>query len=629
MKEIMDMYGFYTGKIFNAYQYLGAHLSAKGAVFRVFAPNATKDCIIGDFSNWSEIDMKKVYDGDMKKVYDGNFYECLIAEAKEGMKYKIRIYGKNGRFIDHADPYGYGAELRPGCCSIIRNINKYEFHDEKWMKGRTNGEDKPINIYEVHLGSWRKKQFKEDDWYAYHELADLLIPYVKENGYNYIEIMPICEYPCDESWGYQAHGFFSPTSRYGDMDSLKKLIDKCHQNEIGVILDVAPVHFAVNDFGLAEFDGTPLYEYPYKDIAYNEWGSKNFAHSRGEVRSFLQSAMMYWLKEYHFDGIRMDAISNIIYWQGNKERGVNQGAIKFIQYMNQGIKQEYPDVMLIAEDSTAYPKVTKSVEEGGLGFDYKWDMGWMNDTLSYFKLHPYNRSENYHKLTFSMMYFYSERFLMPFSHDEVVHGKATILQKMYGDYEEKFQQARTLYMYMYAHPGKKLNFMGNEIGQFREWDEKREQDWNLLDYPKHHAFQQFMAKLNMIYLKYPAFYEKDYEREGFEWIDCTKGNYATYAFMRQTKGQKILAVFNFTDVDVPEYELQIPKSEKMTLLLDSNWECFGGYKKKAEDSQNIKESKVSLYMERYSAKYYMIDSKKKNNIMSGKKRRGRRRKNGK
>lgn len=593
-------------------------MTAEGTVFRVFAPNAAKVCIIGEFSNWAEI--------EMQKIYDGNFYECQVPDAKEGMKYKVRVYEKRGRFIDHSDPYGYGAELRPGSCSIIRDLAKYKFHDAKWMNKRTDGRDRPVNIYEVHLGSWKKPASGENEWYSYDELADLLIPYVKEKGYNYIEIMPLCEYPCDDSWGYQAHGFFSPTSRYGDMDSLKKFIDKCHQKEIGVILDVAPVHFAVNDFGLAEFDGTALYEYPYKDLAYNEWGSKNFVHSRGEVRSLLQSSMMYWLKEYHFDGIRMDAISNIIYWQGNQERGVNQGAVKFIQNMNKGIKQECPDVMLIAEDSTAYPKVTGAVEEGGLGFDYKWDMGWMNDTLSYFKLHPYNRSENYHKLTFSMMYFYSERFLMPFSHDEVVHGKATILQKMYGGYEGKFPQARALYMYMYAHPGKKLNFMGNEIGQLREWDEKREQDWNLLTYPKHVDFQRFMTELNRIYQEYPAFYEMDFERDGFQWVDCTKGDFATYAFLRKAKGQMVLAVFNFTDIDVPAYRIKLPENKKLELLLDSNWQCFGGDKKEVEEIINISENEASIYMERYSAKYFVVDSRKKKSTTVRKGRRGRRKK---
>lgn len=594
----MDMYGFYTGKIFNAYDYLGAHTDISGTVFRVFAPNAEKISIIGDFNEWSET--------EMDKIYDGNFYECHIENAREGMKYKIRVYEKSGRFLDHCDPYGYGMELRPQNSSIIRNLDNYAFHDTDWMKKRTDGKNKPINIYEMHIGSWHTNPENENGWYHYNELADMLIPYLLENNYNYVEIMPICEYPSDASWGYQALGFYSPTSRYGEMDSLKEFVDKCHQNHIGVLLDFAPVHFAVDDFGLAEFDGTPLYEYPHKDIAYNEWGSKNFVHSRGEVQSFLQSSVTYWLKEYHFDGIRMDAISNMLYWQGNPDRGINHGAVNFIKKMNEHIKKEFPDIMLIAEDSTAYPGVTKPVSEGGLGFDYKWDMGWMNDTLEYFKENTADRIRDYHKLTFSMQYFYSEHFLMPFSHDEVVHGKATILQKMNGSYDVKFPQARALYMYMYAHPGKKLNFMGNENGQLREWDEKQEQDWNLLSYPKHDAFHQFMVSLNKIYLNNPAFYEKDYEKDGFEWIDCTNGYSAAYAFLRKGAEQNILAVFNFSDSLIPEYELVVSQVKEMTLLLDSGWECFGGNQTKKTETIPVEMNRVSVCMEPFSAKYYII-----------------------
>lgn len=595
----MDMYGFYTGRIFNAYQYLGAHIDITGTVFRVFAPNAEKVSIIGDFNKWCET--------EMEKIYDGNFYECHIREAKEGMRYKIRVHEKRGRFIDHCDPYGYGMELRPQNSSIIRNLDNYVFHDSKWMKKRTDGKKEPVNIYEVHLGSWHTNPEDENGWYSYSKAADMLIPYLLENHYNYVEIMPLCEYPCDASWGYQALGFYSPTSRYGDMDSLKQFVDKCHQNNIGVILDFAPVHFAVDDFGLAEFDGTPLYEYPHRDIAYNEWGSKNFAHSRGEVQSFLQSSVMYWIKEYHFDGIRMDAISNMIYWQGNADRGVNQGAVNFIKRMNESIKKEYPDVMLIAEDSTAYPDVTKSVSEGGLGFDYKWDMGWMNDTLEYFRENTADRIRDYYKLTFSMHYFYSEQFIMPFSHDEVVHGKATILQKMNGSYEEKFPQARALYMYMYAHPGKKLNFMGNENGQFREWDESTEQDWELLKYPKHDSFHQFMKTLNEIYMKNPALYEKDYAKDGFEWIACKNEGNAAYAFLRKGTNQTILAVFNFSGEVIAGYKLKLLNAGRITLLLDSNWECFGGTQPMDMVSVSVEKDMISMCLEPFSAKYYVVE----------------------
>lgn len=605
----MDMYGFYTGKIFDAYEYLGAHVSSAGTTFRVFAPHAVRVSVIGDFNNWQET--------PMEQIYDGNFYECKIAQAGEGMCYKIRIYEKNGRFIDHCDPYGYGMELRPQNASIIRDLKKYTYQDAKWIRKRTAGLDKAVNIYELHPGSWRHNENDINGWYTYEELAKQLIPYVKENGYNYIEIMPLCEYPCDESWGYQALGFFSPTSRYGDMNQLKALIDECHRNEIGVILDFALVHFAVDDFGLAEFDGTPLYEYPHPDVAYNEWGSKNFIHSRGEVRSFLQSAVMYWIKEYHIDGIRMDAISNMIYWQGNPSRGENKGAIAFLQYMNAGIKEKYPDVMLIAEDSTAYPNVTKTIEEHGLGFDYKWDMGWMNDTLEYFKENTADRIRDYHKLTFSMQYFYSERFVMPFSHDEVVHGKATILQKMNGDYEDKFPQARALYTYMYAHPGKKLNFMGNENGQLREWSEKQEQDWELLTYPNHDSFHRFSRELSRLYLQTPALYEQDYEKEGFEWIKGIADGTAVYAFTRKGANQKILAVFNFSDTDIEELILPIQELKKAELIFDSNWEHFGGNVAAIYKECMVKKSSLTVKMERFSGKYFEIQQDTRKEAKNG------------
>ena len=448
----------------------------------------------------------------------------------------------------------------------------------------------------------------------------MLIPYVKEYGYNYIEIMPLSEHPCDESWGYQNTGFFSPTSRYGTAIDLMYFIDKCHENNIGVIMDFVPVHFAIDEFALANYDGTSLYEYPYEDIEMSQWGSKNFIHSRGEVRSFLQSAANYWLEEYHFDGLRVDALSNIIYWQGNSDRGENKGAIEFIKGMNQGLKALHPTAILAAEDSTAYPKVTEKVENGGLGFDYKWDMGWMNDTLEYFKMHPYDRKRAYHKLTFSMMYFYSEHFLMPLSHDEVVHGKATIIQKMHGEYEDKFKQVRALYMYMYAHPGKKLNFMGNEIGQFREWNEKREQDWDILNYPMHNNFNKFMKKLNNVYLEYPALYKNDYKYSGFKWIDCQQEDKCIYVFERICEEQRIIAIFNFSNEEQKNYELKVDSINKMRLIIDSNSDDLQNneviyivrainkkYKDKIDESKEKFEDTISIDMPAFSARYYLVE----------------------
>ena len=561
----MDMYGFYTGKVFDAYKYMGAHIEEDGVVFRTYAPNALKVELVGDFNNWEGT--------EMKRIEDGKFFECRVSNLKEGMLYKYRIYSKNGDCIEHCDPYGFGMELRPNTASIIRDLNEYKFDDDEWIKNRTDCKDKPLNIYEVHLGSWKKKE--GNTWYNYRELEDKLIPYVKEYGYNYIEIMPLSEHPCDESWGYQNTGFFSPTSRYGTATDLKSLINACHKNNIGVLMDFVPVHFAVDSFALANYDGEPLYEYSYDDIAISQWGSKNFMHSKGEVRSFLQSAANYWIEEYHFDGLRVDALSNIIYWQGDSNRGENKDAVDFIKGMNQGLKYMHPNIILDAEDSTAYPKVTAPIEEGGLGFDYKWDMGWMNDTLEYFKLHPYDRRRAYHKLTFSMMYFYSEHFLMPLSHDEVVHGKATIIQKMHGEYDDKFKQARALYMYMYAHPGKKLNFMGNEIGQFREWDEKKEQDWNLLEYPMHNKFHRFMRDLSLVYINHPALFENDYETEGFNWVNCHEEEKCIYVFERICKDEKILALFNFSDAYHKGFEVPI-EDKTLEILMDSSISEYGG-----------------------------------------------------
>lgn len=616
----MDFYGFYTGKIFDAYKYLGAHINrgengkVEEVVFRTFAPSASRISVIGEFNGWTET--------PLEKVHDGNFWEMISKEAKPGMMYKYRIYDCAGNCIDHCDPYGYGMELRPNTASIIRDMDAYKFHDGKWMKKRSDHSELPLNVYELHFGSFRKPSEEPDAWYDYEEMADILLPYLKENGYNYLEIMPLNEYPCDESWGYQGTGFFSPTSRYGTADQLKYFVDRCHENDIGVILDFVPVHFAVDDYALANYDGTALYEYPHSDVGDSEWGSRNFMHSRGEVRSFLQSAAEYWLNEYHIDGLRMDAISRAIYWQGMPERGVNSNAVEFLRYMNQGLKERHPSVILAAEDSTSFPGVTKPVEEGGLGFDYKWDMGWMNDTLDYFRTAPEYRTRNYHKLTFSMMYYYDERYLLPLSHDEVVHGKATILQKMYGDYEQKFPQARAFYMYMYAHPGKKLNFMGNEIGHFREWDEKRELDWNLLTFPAHQDFHRFMEDLNHFYLEHPALSELDYDTEGFQWIECHAEEKCVYVFERCAKERKsetgkhhdqmnrqerIVAAFNFSDEE-QEIEIKCEDIKTLKRVFSSEYKEYGGQEEKKEKIIKAKKEIATLKLKPFSAEYYLIQS---------------------
>lgn len=558
----MDKYDFYTGNSFDAYEFMGAHIVNGGVMFRTYAPNAAAVSVIGEFNGWEEQPMERI----------DNFYELFVPGAREGMMYKYRIHEGSGRVIDHCDPYGFGMELRPNTASIIRDLNAYKFGDQKWMKSRTNRMNEPLNIYELHAGSWRRKE--NGDFYSYTELGELLIPYLLENGYNYIEFLPLAEHPCDESWGYQVTGFFSPTSRYGTAAELMELVDMLHRNNIGVIMDYVPVHFAVDDYGLAYYDGTALYEYPSTDVGYSEWGSHNFMHSRGEVRSFLRSAANYWLGEYHFDGLRMDAIRNLIYWNGDEARGVNDGGVRFLQSMNDGLRSRHKGVMLIAEDSTAYKGVTAPTSEGGLGFDYKWDMGFMHDTFSYFQSDTEERAAAYNRLTFSMMYFYDEKYILPFSHDEVVHGKASVIQKMNGDYDKKFPQARALYMYMYAHPGKKMNFMGNELGQFREWDESREQDWCLLDYPIHRGFARFMRDICLVYMNHPALYAKDYPRGGFRWLICKDDGSCVYAFERMGGGERIAAVFNLSD-EPRTAELDL-KARALRLIIATENTVYGG-----------------------------------------------------
>ncbi len=564
----MDIYGFYKGEAFSAYKYLGAHITAEGVVFRTYAPNASRVSVIGDFNGWD--------DTPMNPVADGRFYEILCPDVTEGMRYKYRIYDRRDNFIDHCDPYGFGMEVRPGTCSVVRSISGYRFSDEKWLSRRSDCRDKPLNIYEVHLGSWKRVSDEDENgWYTYSKIADMLIEHVLECGYNYIEFMPLSEHPADESWGYQITGFFAPTSRYGTPAQLMELIDKCHRNGIGVIMDFVPFHFAVDHYALTEYDGTRLYEFPDDEAAYNEWGSRNFMHSKGEVRSFLQSSANYWLEEYHVDGLRMDAIRNMIYWNGKEYLGENRYAIQFLKDMNSGLKARHPSVLLAAEDSSSYPKVAAPVFDGGLGFDYKWDLGWMHDTLEYFQSAPMYRSRDYHKLTFSMLYFYNEKYILPLSHDEVVHGKATIVQKMNGQYEAKFPQARALYMYMIAHPGKKLNFMGSEFGQLREWDEKRQQDWDMLKYPMHDSFMEYIKRLNSIYLENTALHY-DYDPTNFEWSDCVSIDRCVYAIRRKSAEGDILAVLNFSDWYQFDYTVTIGDEYEAELLLDSDDQLYSG-----------------------------------------------------
>ena len=559
-----NMTDFYKGESFNAYEYFGAHLCGDNCVFRLYAPSAARVEVIGEFNGWEG--------WELKRNINANVFEGEFSGVGQGMMYKYRIYTLNNVCTEHCDPYGRAMELRPGSASIICEDTGFCFTDDWWMSERDVGYDRPVNIYEVHLGSWRRKD--DSSWYTYAELGEMLAPYLNDNGYTHVEIMPICEHPVDESWGYQTTGFYSPTSRYGSPNELKQMINHLHSCGIGVILDFVPIHFAVDGYSLSRIDGTELYEYP-SDTGVSEGGSYNFKFGRGEVCSFLKSAADYWLREFHFDGLRVDAVSRAIFWLGDPKRGVNGRAIEFISSMNSGLAKRHKGIMLIAEDSTDYLKVTAPSEYDGLGFSYKWDMGWMNDTLSFFKLPPVHRANNIEKLKFSMHYFYNELYMLPLSHDEVVHGKATIIQKMWGDYEVKFPQARLLYLYMYAHPGKKLNFMGNEIAQFREWDEKVQQDWSILKYPLHDAFFRFIRDLCRVYRYNEPLFNGEYNMANFKWHEIDA--YGALVFERGYEdGERCLVCMNFIDMPIENCKLEVENCSSLKLLINSDADIYGG-----------------------------------------------------
>ena len=588
----MDMQAFYTGHAFDAYEFFGAHSYFGGTHFAVWAPAAQYVQVVGEFGEYG-----------MHRTYAG-VWEADVNGADAGMAYQYRVTGANGRCVDHCDPYGFAMKLRPDGRSIIAE-RPTGFADEAWLAACSKNYDKPFNIYEVHMGSWQQKE--DGSWYTYAELAELLPAYCKKYGYTHLELMPLAEYPFDGSWGYQTTGFFAPTSRYGTPDELAQFINACHKQGIGVILDFVPVHFAVDEYGLKEFDGTPLYEYPAASVGQSEWGSCNFMHSRGEIRCFIQSCADYWLRVFHADGLRMDAVSRLIYWQGDPNRGVNGSTLEFLKGMNAGLQQRHPTAILIAEDSTNFPKVTAPVEYGGLGFDYKWDLGWMNDTLDYFKKTPEERKHNLSKLTFSMMYAWNEHYILPFSHDENVHGKATIVQKMYGEYEGKFPQARALYLYMAIHPGKKLDFMGNEFAQLREWDESREQDWSVLKYPNHDSFRVFRKALNEAYLQNDGFWLREYDPAAFRWLDCAHPEKNACAIWRQGSEGGVLAAFNFGDTELTDYELTLPQKGKLTLLLDTDWTIFGGSTTKPAKGKALPAAdKLTLNLPPFSGVLYAL-----------------------
>ena len=556
---------YHTGACFDLYRHLGAHPCKGGWSFRIWAPGALDVQLEGDFNGWQGAPMSRDNAG---------VWSCT-AKAKEGQLYKFRVLGPDGSWVEHSDPCALAAELRPGTASRLFDLSRLEaqFTDGVWMAGQDKHYDRPMNIYEMHAGSWKRKP--DGSWYDYEELAQELIPWLVEHQYTHVELLPLAEHPFDGSWGYQNTGYFAPTSRYGTPVQFARFVNACHMAGIGVLMDFVPVHFAKNADGLARLDGTFLYEYD-SDVGHSEWGTCNFNFYRGEVRSFLNSAAAIWLDLYHCDGIRMDAVSRALYWLGDPSRGVNQGAVQFLQNMNQGLHQRFPSAILTAEDSTNFLKVTAPVEYDGLGFDYKWDMGWMHDTLDFFATPFDQRRDAYHKLTFSMSYFYNELYLLSLSHDEMVHGKKTVIDKLWGTYEEKFAQARLLYFYMLTHPGKKLNFMGSELAHFREWDEERELDWMLLRYPLHDAFHKYIAALNGLYHAEPALYEGEYNAACFEWVACQSRDEGIYAYLRKGRGGPLLAVMNTQPKAYLKYPLYLTEGCTARMLFSTDLQQWGG-----------------------------------------------------
>ena len=612
---------FHEGNCLEMYKVFGAHFEEmdgqKGVRFTVYAPNARSVQVVGDFNKWNG---ENHY---MEKYTDGGIYTLFIPKIKQYDTYKYRIETPNGSWVDRADPYAFFSELRPGTASKVYKIDGFRWADKRWLNKRTKNFDKVLNIYEANIGSWKmKKDFTDEEdgeYCSYEEMIDQIIPYVVENGFSHIELMPLTEFPFDGSWGYQATGYFSATSRYGNPKQLMAFINACHKNNIGVIMDFVPAHFVKDGHGLHQFDGGFVYEYPDINLRYTEWDSCYFDLGREEVRSFLMSSVHFWANYFHVDGIRFDAISNLIYWKGNKERGVNDGAIEFMKRMNSHMNGLFPGVMLIAEDSTDYPNVTTAPQSGGLGFDYKWDLGWMNDTLAYFKKDPIYRQypDVHNKLTFSMMYFYRENYILPFSHDEVVHSKGTILDKMWGNNDQKFAQCKSLYLYMMTHPGKKLNFMGNELAEYKEWDEKKALGWVLLKYPQHDSFHRYFSDLNHLILKHPALYQYDYYPEGFEWLVVDDMKQSVFAYARYAPdGEVLVCVMNFVGNTHHGYRIPVPVAGTYKEIINTDTDYYTGSNftnKRAIKSQKIhavnKENSILVDIAPFSSMIFELKRK--------------------
>ncbi|GFI24004.1 1,4-alpha-glucan branching enzyme GlgB [Lachnospiraceae bacterium] len=585
-----DQYVFGQGTHYEIYKKLGAHFCKKGkkegVFFAVWAPNAKEVYVIGEFNDWSESA------SPMERLGEGGIYATFVEDVKEGQMYKYLLVLSDGRRLYKADPYGNYAEMRPGTASRVFDLNHFKWTDKKWMTEREKKDmnQEPMSIYECHIGSWMKHpDGTEDGFYNYREFADRIVEYLQEMPYTHIELMGIAEFPFDGSWGYQVTGYYAPTSRYGTPDDFRYLIDLLHKNDIGVILDWVPAHFPRDAHGLSEFDGTCLYEHPDKRLGeHPDWGTKIFNYSKNEVRNFLIANALFWIREFHIDGLRVDAVASMLYldygkqagqWVPNKYGGhENLDAIEFFKHLNSVIHGAHPGVMTIAEESTAWPKVTAEPEDGGLGFSFKWNMGWMHDYCEYMKLDPYFRKDNHYRLTFAMSYNSAENYILPLSHDEVVHLKCSMVNKMPGYEIDKYANLRNLYTFMFGHEGKKLLFMGQEFGQEREWSEARELDWFLLKEPFNKGMKDYMSALLNIYKKSPCLYEIDNDWLGFEWMNADDTERSIYSFVRRTKDgkQHMLFVINMTPVAYPKYKVGVPMNTQYKLLLNSDDKKFGG-----------------------------------------------------
>ena len=585
-----DQYLFGQGTHYDIYKKLGAHPTVKdgkkGVYFAVWAPHAEKVELVGDFNGWDGSDY------EMTRNEPNGIYDIFVPGVKLGQLYKYKIFTQDGRELYKADPFANQGEVRPGTASVTTDITNFKWSDSKWIEERSaqDPEKAPVAIYECHIGSWMKHPETEDGFYNYREFADRIVEYLKKLKYTHIELMGIAEHPFDGSWGYQVTGYYAPTSRYGTPEDFAYLVNKLHRNKIGVILDWVPAHFPKDAHGLADFDGEALFEYPDPRMGeHPEWGTKVFNYAKSEVKGFLITNALYWIKEFHVDGLRVDAVASMLYldygrkdgeWVQNRYGGnTNLDAIEFFKHFNSVIRGTYPGIMTIAEESTAWPNVTGKIGSDSLGFTFKWNMGWMHDFCEYMKLDPYFRKNDHHALTFAMSYNDAEDYILPLSHDEVVHLKCSMVNKMPGYKVDKYANLRVGYTYMLGHSGKKLLFMGQEFGQEREWSEARELDWFLLQNELNQGLQDYVAELLKLYRKYPCMYEIDNSWDGFEWINADDADRSTYSFIRKTSGEKtkrLLFVLNMTPVERKDYCVGVPEKKKYKLVLNSAEKRFGG-----------------------------------------------------